>query len=77
MYELEPLLTNLHKKNKESWEQTRQVTYVIAQTNSSKKLKPTDIMKFVWDDEDSDTSISNEDIKRLKDKAKQYIINNE
>lgn len=76
MYELEPLLANLHKKNKESWEQTRQVTYVIAQTNSSKKLKPTDIMKFVWDDEDSDTSISNEDIKRLKDKAKQYIINN-
>lgn len=73
MYELEPLLANLHKKNKESWEQTRQVTYVIAQTNSSKKLKPTDIMKFVWDDEDSDTSISNEDIKRLKDKAKQYI----
>lgn len=73
MYELEPLLTNLHKRNKESWEQTRQITYVIAQTNSSKKLKPTDIMKFVWDDEDSDTSISNEDIKRLKDKAKQYI----
>lgn len=33
-------------------------------------------MRFAWDDEPTkkgDTSISNDDIKRLKEKAKQYI----
>ncbi len=74
MYELEPLISNLHKKDRYSWEQARMVAYVIAQCNSTKKLKPTDIMQFTWDEESStnDTSISNEDIKRLREKAKQY-----
>ena len=44
MYELEPLISNIHKKNKESWEQARLVSYMIAQCNSSKKLKPSDII---------------------------------
>lgn len=74
MYELEPLISNIHKKNKESWEQARLVSYMIAQCNSSKKLKPSDIIQFCWDKDDiASTSISNEDIKRLKEKAKQYI----
>lgn len=73
MYELEPLISNIHKKNKESWEQTRLLAYITAQVNSTKKLKPTDIISFSWDDETGDTAISNEDIERLKNKAKQYI----
>lgn len=76
MYELDTLISNIHKKSKESWEQARMIAYVIAQSNSSKKLKPSDIMRFAWDDEPTkkgDTSISNDDIKRLKEKAKQYI----
>lgn len=74
MYEIEPLISNIHKKNKESWEQARLISYVMVQCNSSKKLKPTDIIKFCWDEEDStSTSISNDDIRRLKEKAKQYI----
>lgn len=75
MYELEPLITNIHKKNKESWEQTRLLAYITAQVNSTKKLKPTDIISFSWDNEVSDTAISNEDVQRLKNKAKQYINN--
>ena len=67
MYELEPLISNLHKKDRNSWEQARMIAYVIAQCNSTKKLKPTDIMQFTWD---------NEDIKRLKEKAKQYTTHN-
>lgn len=75
MYELEPLISNLHKKDRNSWEQARMIAYVIAQCNSTKKLKPTDIMQFTWDEESptNDTSISNEDIKRLREKAKQYV----
>ena len=77
MYELEPLISNLHKKDRYSWEQARMIAYVIAQCNSTKKLKPTDIMQFNWDnDTTEETSISNEDIKRLKEKAKQYTIHN-
>lgn len=76
MYELEPLISNIHKRNKESWEQTRLLAYIIAQVNSTKKLKPTDIISFSWDEDSSgDTAISNEDIQRLKNKAKQYIQN--
>lgn len=77
MYELEPLISNLHKKDRNSWEQARMIAYVIAQCNSTKKLKPTDIMQFTWDnDTTGETSISNEDIKRLKEKAKQYTTHN-
>lgn len=77
MYELEPLISNLHRKDRNSWEQARMVAYVIAQCNSTKKLKPTDIMQFTWDsDTTGETSISNEDIKRLKEKAKQYTTHN-
>lgn len=53
------------------------IAYVIAQCNSTKKLKPTDIMQFTWDsDTTGETSISNEDIKRLKEKPKQYTTHN-
>lgn len=57
---------------KDGWEQSRLVAYMIAQTNSIKRLKLTDILKFHWDDEEAVTSISNEDVARLRDKAKQY-----
>ena len=74
MYELEPLISNIHRRNKESWEQARLLAYITAQVNSTKKLKPSDIITFSWDENTTgDTSISNEDVQRLKNKAKQYI----
>ena len=56
---------------KDGWEQARLISYLIAQTNSTNKLKLTDILKFNWEDE-VDTSISNEDVERLKQKAQLY-----
>ena len=44
--------------------------YVVAQVNSKKHLKLQDIMHFPWDSERVNTTISDEDIKRLKEKAK-------
>jgi len=35
MYEIEPLLSNIYLRNKDSWEQARMVAYIIAQTNST------------------------------------------
>ena len=69
MYEVKAVLENLQYKNKTSWEQAR-----IAQTNSTKQLSPTDIMKFDWDEaKEKDTSISKDDIARLQAKANQFI----
>lgn len=70
-YEINALLTG--KENKTSWEQTRMICYMIAQVNSKKKLKPTDILSFTWDEKKEDTSITSADIDRLKNKAKQTL----
>lgn len=77
MYEIAPYIRNLHLKSKEGWEQARLGAYITAQVNSTKKLKITDIMEFPWEtvDKKGNTSISNEDIERLKNKAKRYLNN--
>lgn len=73
-YEIESCLKGLENKNKAGWEQSRFISYIIAQVNSRKKLKPTDILSFTWDKPTKeDTTISNSDIQRLKDKAKETL----
>ena len=74
-YEVEACIKGLENKNKASWEQCRFISYMIAQVNSTKKLKPTDILSFTWDKEEDNknTMITNEDIERLKNKANQII----
>lgn len=72
-YEIEVLFKHLYLINRESWEQTRLNAYIIAQVNSKKRLKLDDIIKFPWENTSKHiTSISNEDIERLKNKAKEY-----
>ena len=76
MYEIDACLDGMSMCYKQDWEQCRMITYMIAQTNSTKKLKPSDIMSFAWDKEDDtehDTFISNDDIERLKEKSNKYI----
>lgn len=69
--EVESFLDGLNRRNRESWEQTRLLGYIIAQSNSTKTLKQTDILRFPWDEEEKkDTSVTNEDMKRLRVKAK-------
>lgn len=46
---------------------------MVAQVNSRKKLKPSDVMSFKWDETTTSTAISNEDITRLKEKANNTI----
>ena len=73
-YEIKPLLNGLYARHKEDWEQTRFIGYITAQVNSTKKLKE-DIIKFSWDGEitKGDTSISKEDVDRLKNKKQEYL----
>lgn len=68
LFEVKAVMEYEYYAHKDGWEQARLVAYLIAQTNSTKQLKVTDILKFAWDS-DTDTSISNEDVDRLKEKA--------
>ena len=75
MYEIKPLIDNIYLHEKNSWEQTRFIAYVLAQVNSTKKLKIEDIMQFGWDNADTDEHIKNistNEIERLRAKADKY-----
>lgn len=64
-------------RQKDSWEQARLIAYVIAQSNSTKRLKPSDIIKFGWEqtDDKQTTNQSNtitlEEFERIKAMALQ------
>lgn len=76
--EVEAFLTGFNRRNREAWEQTRVIGYIIAQANSTKKLEQTDILRFPWDNEsetNKDTQVSDEEMLRLREKAKQVAQN--
>lgn len=58
-YELSIICDSLHLRHKEEWEQARMISYVIAQSNSKKRLKPTDIIKFGWEKDTNTTKEAN------------------
>lgn len=71
--EVRYFLEGLGRRNRESWEQTRIIAYVIAQANSTKQLKQSDVLRFPWDEADDEkkrTSVTDEEVKRLRAKAK-------
>lgn len=69
--EVESFLEGLNRRNREAWEQTRLLGYIIAQSNSTKTLKQTDILRFPWDEEEKkETSVTDDEMKRLREKAK-------
>ena len=75
-YEVNCLLQNIPFADKNGWEQCRFNVYSVAQMFSKKQLKPSDILKFEWDntdvigEESNNHDISNEDIKRLTEISK-------
>lgn len=71
--EVESFIDGLNRRNREAWEQTRLLGFIIAQSNSTKTLKQTDILWFPWDEEEKkDTSVTDDEMKRLRAKAKEY-----
>lgn len=75
LYELEVILDNLHLKHKQNWEQTRLLAYIQAQSNSTKKINITDVVKFSWDVEKNEMIdiMTDEDKDRLKKKSNEII----
>lgn len=73
-FEVELLYENLKYADRPSWEQTRLLTFILAQVNSKKKLEMTDIMYFPWDEnyEEKNIEMSNEDRDKLRAKAAMF-----
>lgn len=80
LYELNEILKNYQYHFKNEFEQTRILSFIIAQSNSSKKLKPSDILKFDWDNQETETvetkQLTKEDIEMYRRKAKEIIKTN-
>ncbi len=81
-WEINDIVENIPFLDRNMWESARLETYVVAQVNSRKKLQLQDICKFKWEDTSAmgdmmenkpkDVEITNEDIERLKNLAKQW-----
>lgn len=76
-YEINAALQYSYYSSKDNWEQARLIAYMIAQTNSKKKLKFEDIATFPWEKEqeesEHETKITKADIERLNQMAKSYL----
>lgn len=70
-YELENLIKYQYYKDKESWEQTRDIMWIVAQVNSKKKLSSQDILQFAWDSIETARrqSVTNDEKERLEKMA--------
>lgn len=77
-YEVQSIIENLEYYERGDWERTRFLSYTNIQSQSSKRLKPQDILQFPWEKEESNTDQINSnsepltqlDIERLKEQAK-------
>ena len=73
MYEVSALMQYSYHKHKDEWEQARLVSFLIAQTNSSKKLKMEDIIKFSWEKEQEkekdESSVTKEELEQMMKEA--------
>ena len=77
LYEIPAILERLQFNHRDSWEQTRMIMYVIAQSNSKKKLSPSDIMRFPWEEKTDERppEPTEEEVNALKEKMEQFIKN--
>lgn len=72
--EVRLFLDGLNKRNRDAWEQTRILAYIIAQVNSTKQLDISNVLPLPWDNDKIETkqhdTVSDDDIKRLRAMAK-------
>jgi len=59
--ECSAIIEAYNESYKNQWEQTRYVAYIVAATTSDKIKQPQDLMKFSWEFEDDNRTISKEE----------------
>lgn len=65
------IIKNVEDKYVNEWNQTRFIAYIVMQSQSTKKLTPTDILRFPWEtDEVEKTTLT----KETKEKLKQHAL---
>ena len=70
-------MNQLYRKHKDEWEAARMQAYLTAQVNSTKKLKPTDIISFAWESAIKTATVKGQmmdraEIERLKQQAQKF-----
>lgn len=76
-WEINDIIENLPNLDRNMWEACRLSTWVTMRVNSTEDIAIQDVLRFKWDDasvESKEIEISNEDIARLREKAKQIRI---
>lgn len=58
MYELETIMENINSSIKNEWEQCRRIVFGIERTHFKGIHKPSDVIKFPWDIDDTKKQIS-------------------
>lgn len=73
-YEITALIEHRSHKHREQWEQARFIAFIVAQCNTKKNLKLTDLIKFDWDGkgEGKTDAPTKEEVNRLAEMAKAY-----
>lgn len=71
-YELYIMYDNLEYSDFNTKEMSRILGYIIAQTQSRKKLKPDEIIQFPWDENYKEKSIHKVDTEEDIQRAKQF-----
>ncbi len=77
-YEVQSIIENLEYYERPEWERTRFLAYCNIQKSSTKKIKPTDLITFPWEKEESSTEqintnsepLTQSEIERLKEQAR-------
>lgn len=60
------LLDEMEVNSRDSWEQTRLMMWATLQSQSSKKIKPCDVLPFSWDQKDTVTEVTRNDVEAFK-----------
>lgn len=76
-WEINDIIDNLPYLDRNMWEACRLSAWITIQANSRDEVAMQDVLQFKWEDASDrakDTEISNEDIARLREKAKQIRL---
>jgi len=65
--ECNSLLDAYNERYKDTWEQTRYISFVFAAAQNEKIKKPTDVLKFEWDKEEEQVKMTLEERRRREE----------
>lgn len=68
-YEATEILGSIQYRDRDNKDMARMIAQVIAQVNSKKTIKSTDIVKFPWDDDKPVAVVTDEEREQLAKRA--------